>query len=73
MADLLKYQEIQRFTEYRIKIARLHIKRYGRGASVPENKSPQMRIDEGQLDHFLTFITSSLPFGQQYALRMAKC
>ena len=63
MADLLTNHELQNYipdiTEYRFKIARMHIKRYGRGAPVPENKSPRMRIDESQLDHFLSFITSS--------------
>ena len=75
MADLLSYRELQKFipgvTEYRIKIARLHIKRYGRGSPLPESKSPRMKVDECQLDHFLSFITSShvvqdLPFGQRY-------
>ena len=75
IADLVPYQDIQKFipglTDYRIKEARLHILKYGRGAAVPLTKSPRMRISENQLDHFLTFITSShvvqdLPFGQRY-------
>ena len=75
IADLVPYRDIQKFipglTDYRIKEARLHIFKYGRGAAVPLRKSPRMRISENQLDHFLTFITSShvvqdLPFGQRY-------
>ena len=75
IADLVPFREIQKFipglTEYRFKAARLHILKYGRGAAVPLNRSPRMRINESQLDHFLTFITSShviqdLPFGQRY-------
>lgn len=75
IADLLPFREIQKFipglTEYRFKEARLHICKHGRGAAVPLKKSPRMRVSESQLDHFLTFITSShvvqdLPFGQRY-------
>ena len=75
MADLVPVRDIQKFipglTDYRVKEARLHILKYGRGAPVPIKKSPRMRVNENQLDHFLTFITSShvvqdLPFGQRY-------
>lgn len=75
IADLVPYRDIQKFipglTDYRIKEARMHILKYGRGAAVPLTKSPRMRVNESQLDHFLTFITSShvvqdLPFGQRY-------
>lgn len=75
IADLVPFREIQKFipglTEYRLKEARLHIFKYGRGVAVPLKKSPRMRVNENQLDHFLTFITSShvvqdLPFGQRY-------
>jgi hypothetical protein len=63
MADQLTYHKLQKFipeiTEYRFKIARLHIKRYGRSSPLPENKSPRMRVDDGQLDHSVSFITSS--------------
>jgi hypothetical protein len=52
MAGLLTYHKLQKFipenTEYRCKIARLHIKRYGCGSPLPENKSPRMRVDDGQ-------------------------
>ena len=75
MADLVTFKQIQRYipelTEYRFKIARVHRIEYGCGAALPLSKSPRMRVDGGQLDHFLTFITSphvvqDLPFGQRY-------
>ena len=75
MADLIPYSVIQQFipgiTEYRIKAARQHEVQHGRGVPVPATKSPRMRVDESQLDHFLCFITSphvvqDLPFGQRY-------
>lgn len=45
--------------------------KFGRGAPVPLKKSPRMKVNENQLDHFLTFIMRSnvvqdLPFGQRY-------
>jgi len=75
MADLVPVPVIQQYipgmTEYRIKVARQHKSRYGRGVPVEAPKSPRMRVDESQLDHFLSFITSphviqDLPFGQRY-------
>ena len=75
MADLVTFKQIQRYipglTEYRFKMARIHRLEYGRGVVLPMNKSPRMRVEGGQLDHFLTFITSphvvqDLPFGQRY-------
>ena len=75
MADLVTFKQIQRYipglTEYRFKMARMHRLEYGRGVVLPMNKSPRMRVEGGQLDHFLTFITSphvvqDLPFGQRY-------
>ena len=63
IADMVPYCDIQKFilglTDYRIKEARLNILKYGRGAAVQLTKRPRMRISENQLDHFLTFITSS--------------
>ena len=62
MADLVPYTVIQRYlsniTEYRVKTARQHAFRFGRGTPVTISKSPRMRVNEEQLDHFLTFITS---------------
>jgi hypothetical protein len=72
MADLVPLSEIQKFipglTEYRFKIARLHILKHGRGAALPVSRTPRVRIDDLRLDHFLEFITSphvilDLPFG----------
>ncbi|CAH3144818.1 unnamed protein product [Porites lobata] len=52
-------------------MARQHSLQYGRGALPARTKSPRMRVDNKQLDHFLTYITSphviqDLPFGQRY-------
>ena len=75
MADLIPYSVLQQFipgiTDYRIKEARKHAIQHGRGVPLPATKSPRMRVDECQLDHFLSFITSphvvqDLPFGQRY-------
>lgn len=75
MADLLSLNEIRKYiprlTEYRWKMARVHRLQYGRGATVPTSRICRIRVDEGQLDHFLSFITSphivqDLPFGQRY-------
>ena len=52
-------------------MARQHSLHYGRGAEIPRVKTPMMRVERKQLDHFLTYITSThviqdLPFGQWY-------
>lgn len=74
MADLVPFSKIRQYipeiTYYRVKIARHHKQLYGRGAEVIHKGSSRMRVDEHQLDHFLTFITSphvvqDLPFGQR--------
>lgn len=75
LADKVTFKKIQRYipglTSYRFTAARKHTLEYGRGALLPPNKSPRMRIDSKQLDHFLSYITSphvvqDLPFGQRY-------
>lgn len=75
MADLVSHTRLQHFipgiTEYQVKIARRHQRDHGRGVPIEKNKSTRMRVSPSQLDHFLTFITSShviqdIPFGQQY-------
>ena len=75
MADLVSFKRIQHYipglTEYRFKIARHHALQYGRGAEVSMVKSPRLRIELTQLDHFLDYITSphvtqDLPFGQRH-------
>ena len=75
MADLISFKRIQHYipglTEYRFKMARHHALRYGRGAEVSMLKSPRLRIELTQLDHFLDYVTSphvtqDLPFGQRH-------
>ena len=75
MVDLASFKLMQMFIptllEYKFKVARLHIPLHGRGAPVPRNRSPRMRVNERVLGHFLTFITSShiiqdLPFGEKH-------
>lgn len=72
MADLIPFSKLQLFipgiTYYRLKAARHHKQLHGRGVKVDDTRSPRVRVDENQLDHFLTFITSphlvqDLPFG----------
>ena len=72
MADLVPFSKLQLFipgiTYYRVKAARHHKQLYGRGVKVDDTRSPRVLVDENQLDHFLTFITSphvvqDLPFG----------
>ena len=74
MADLVPYSLLQQYlpgiTEYRVKTARQHAVKYGRGSAVLLSKSPRMRVNYAQLDHFLDFITSphvilDLPFGRR--------
>ena len=75
MADMISFKQIQHYipglTEYRFKLARHHVLQYGRGAEVSTMKSPRLRIELTQLDHFLDYITSphvtqDLPFGQHH-------
>ena len=74
MADLAPLSTLRNYipnlSEWRFKMARLHILKYGRGSAMPIRQTPRMRIDENQLDHFLSFITSphiiqDLPFGKR--------
>jgi len=75
MGDLTTFNRILSYvpglTEYRFKMARQHSLQYGRGAEIRQEKSPRMRVEKSQLDHFLAFRTSphviqDLPFGQRY-------
>ena len=75
MADLTTLEGIQSFipsvSEFKFTMARKHKIQYGRGVPLPLQKSPRMRVETDQLDHFLTFIVSphviqDLPFGQRY-------
>ena len=57
-------------TQYRYTMANLHRMQCGRGAPVPSQRTPRIKIDLQQLDHFLGFITSphlvqDLPFGEK--------
>ena len=62
---LVPFSTLQLFipgiTYYRVKAARHHKQLYGRGVKVDDTRSPRVRVDDNQLDHFLTFITRS-PF-----------
>ena len=75
MADQTTLKRIKSYipglTEYRFKIARQHSLLYGRGVEVPPARSPRMRVEKIQLDHFLAYITSphviqDPPFGHRY-------
>lgn len=75
MASIASFKAISEFipglTQYRFTEAKLHGLQYGRGAPVPETKSPHIRIERQQLDHFLSFITSphlvqDMPFGEKH-------
>lgn len=74
MADKLTAGQLRQLipglSRYKLSIARKHSIQYGRGVEVPKTHTPRMRIDEAQLDHFITFITSShivqdLPYGEK--------
>lgn len=75
MAGVASFKAISEFipglTQYRFTVAKLHGLQHGRGAPVPEMKSPHIRIERQQLDHFLSFITSphlvqDMPFGEKH-------
>ena len=55
----------------RFKAVRQHSLQYGRGTLQPQPRSLRMRVEDKQLDHFLSYITSpyviqDVPFGQRY-------
>ena len=75
MAGIASFKAISEFipglTQYRFTEAKLHCLQHGRGAQVPEMKSPHIRIERHQLDHFLSFVTSphlvqDMPFGEKH-------
>ena len=75
MAGIASFKAISEFipglTQYRFAEAKLHGLQHGRGVLVPEMKSPHIRIERKQLDHFLSFVTSphlvqDMPFGEKY-------
>ena len=74
MSGVASYNDIARFipglTRYRFTIANLHRLQHGSGATLTPHLSPKIRVDQGQLDHFLSYITSphlvqDLPFGHK--------
>ncbi|CAH3104909.1 unnamed protein product [Pocillopora meandrina] len=75
MGDLTTFKRIQNYipglTQYRFKVARQHSLQYGRGTLLPRPRSLRMQVEDKQLDHFLSCITSphviqDVPFGQRY-------
>ena len=60
MAGIASFKAISEFipglTQYRFTEAKLHGLQHGRGTPVPEVKSPHIRIERQQLDHFLIFL-----------------
>lgn len=75
MAGVASFSAISEFipglTQYRYTMANLHRVQHGRGAPVPSQRAPRIKIDLQQLDHFLSFITSphlvqDLPFGEKH-------
>lgn len=74
IAGVASYKSVCEFipglTSYRYTVASLHRVQYGSGAPVPLERNTRRRIERGQLDHFLSFITSphlvqDLPFGEK--------
>ena len=69
MADNIPLKELQHYlpgiTSYRFNIARHHKLLHGRGTVVPVDVARPIRVDYAQVDHFLNFITSSLPLGEK--------
>ena len=74
VADTSSFETIREhvlgLTAYRLGVAHLHRIEHGPAAPVPTQKAPRLRIDERQLDHFLSFVTSphlvqDLPFGER--------
>ena len=52
---------IPNLSTYRFTEAKRHCLVYGRGAPVPSVSTPGMRFSISQVDHFVTFITSTSP------------
>jgi len=74
VADKVSFRVIQRwipgFSRYRYDIARHHALLHGIGSVISLQKQTRMYVSPQQLDHFLSFITSSriiqdLPFGER--------
>ena len=74
MADKVRYRKLLQFipglTKYRFKEAKRHCLTYGRGAPVPSVRVARTDVTTVQIEHFISFITSShlvqdLPFGER--------
>ncbi|KAK3752968.1 hypothetical protein QZH41_005125 [Actinostola sp. cb2023] len=75
MADKVQFKKlllwIPGLTKYRFTEAKRHCLAHGRGAQlVPSGRGPRMDISTEQINHFISFITSShivqdLPFGEK--------
>lgn len=74
MADKLSFKQLRKWlptiTRHKVRIARRHALRHGRGAVLPARKNTRMSVKPEQLEHFIEFITSShviqdLPFGEK--------
>ena len=81
MAGVASFGAISEFipglTQYRYTMGNLHRMQYGRGAPVPSQGAPRIKIHLQQLDHFVGFITSphlaqDLPFGEENLETMMK-
>ena len=74
MADKYPFKTLQQhipgLTRYAFTMARRHILIQGRGVPIEKETIGRVRFEEGQLEHFLEFITSphivqDLPFGEK--------
>lgn len=74
LADKLSFKEVQEFiptlTSYRFDIARHHTLLHGRAEPIPRQENRRMKVDQGKLEDFISFITSShviqdVPFGER--------
>ena len=74
MADKVRYNKLLRFipglTKYCFTEAKRHCLTYGRGTPVPSVRVARTDVTNLQIEHFITFITSShivqdLPFGER--------
>lgn len=61
---------IPTLTSYRFDIARYHTLLHGRAEPIPRQENRRMKVDQGKLEDFISFITSShviqdVPFGER--------
>ena len=74
LSDKLSFKEVQEFiptvTNYRYNIARHHTLLNGRAEPIPSHEYRRMKVDQGKLEDFISFITSphvlqDVPFGER--------